>query len=129
MHSINVGGFMPRVIHFEIGADNTDRAVRFYKQVFDWEIQKWAGPQEYFLISTTPKESPGIDGAIFKNPGPAKMVNTIDVPDIDEFINKIKINGGEIVGHKHEIPGVGQLAYCKDTEGNVFGIIQEEIKK
>jgi predicted enzyme related to lactoylglutathione lyase len=122
----NVGGIMPRVIHFEIGAENTERAVRFYKTVFGWEIKRWEGPQEYHLISTLPKDKPGIDGAIFKKPGPADIINTIDVPNIDEFIERIRKNGGELLGQKHEIQNVGEFAYCKDTEGNVFGIMQAE---
>jgi integrase len=32
---------MPRIIHFEIPADDTDRAVRFYQKVFGWKIEKW----------------------------------------------------------------------------------------
>jgi len=35
---------MPRVIHFEIVADNPERAVKYYKEVFGWELTKWDGP-------------------------------------------------------------------------------------
>ena len=37
---------MPRVIHFEIPADNPDRAVQFYSNVFGWTFQKWTVPQD-----------------------------------------------------------------------------------
>src|SRR3972149_5570591 len=55
---------MPRVIHFEIAADDPERAVAFYRKVFGWEIQKWEGPMEYWVITTGPKEEPGIDGGL-----------------------------------------------------------------
>ena len=35
---------MPRVIHFEIPADDPDRAAKFYGNVFGWKLDKWDGP-------------------------------------------------------------------------------------
>jgi predicted enzyme related to lactoylglutathione lyase len=43
---------MPRIIHFELPADNPERAVEFYSKVFGWKMQKWEGPTEYWLVST-----------------------------------------------------------------------------
>jgi hypothetical protein len=53
-------------------------------------------------------------------------VNSVDVPDIDAYIEKINQNGGEIVVEKHAIPGVGYNTYGKDVEGTLFGIHQED---
>jgi predicted enzyme related to lactoylglutathione lyase len=39
---------MPRVVHFEIPADDTGRAVKFYQKVFGWKIEKW-GISNLFL--------------------------------------------------------------------------------
>ena len=116
---------MKRVVHFEIGADIPERAIQFYKEVFDWKIQKWDGPIDYWLTTTGEDDAPGINGAIKHRVGPEQtVINTIDVPSIDEFIHKIKSAGGEVVMPKTEIPDVGFHAYCKDTEGNIFGIIE-----
>jgi len=52
--------------------------------------------------------------------------NTIDVPSIDEFIKKIVKAGGKVVAKKTTVPGVGYMAYCADTEGNVFGTMQAD---
>ena len=118
---------MPRVIHFEINADNPKRAVTFYSDVFGWNIQKWEGPMEYWLISTGEEDEPGIDGALMKRRYPEiSTVNTISVPSIDDFMVKIANHGGRIVTEKTTIPGVGQFCYCQDTEGNTFGIIEED---
>jgi len=113
---------MPRVIHFEIHADDPERAVKFYQKVFGWEIQKWGGPVDYWLIKTGEPKEPGIDGAITRE----EAYNTIGVPSVDEFARKIVEAGGKVVREKAPIPGVGYLAYCMDTEGNVFGIMQED---
>ena len=61
---------MPRVIHFEIHADNPDRALNFYQTVLGWQFQKWDGPMEYWMVRTGPKEQPGIDGGLLRrHPG------------------------------------------------------------
>ena len=116
---------MNRVIHFEIPAENPEKLVNFYKNVFNWEITKWEGPQEYWIVKTGDNKEPGIDGAIVRAVDDIKsIVNTIDVPDVDSYIVKIIENGGEILFDKMTIPNVGQLAYARDCEGTVFGIIQ-----
>jgi predicted enzyme related to lactoylglutathione lyase len=118
---------MPRVIHFEVSADDPERALAFYKNVFGWEFHKWEGPQDYWLIQTGPKNQPGIDGGMFRRQGPMTgHVNSIDVPSIDEYLAKITANGGEIALPKMAIPGVGWLAYAKDSEGSIFGIHQPD---
>ena len=115
---------MPRVVHFEIGAEDTGKIKNFYKNVFGWEYTNFdGGEMEYTLVKTGEGPS-GINGGIFKSKDKHVTVNTIDVPNIEEYIRKIEENGGTIVVDKHEIPGIGLLAYCKDCEENLFGIIQ-----
>ena len=80
---------MPRVVHFEISADDPDRAIAFYEKVFGWKVQKWEGPMEYWVVSTGVVDEPGIDGAIMRRePNIDNTNNTIDVPDIDEYVEK-----------------------------------------
>ncbi len=121
-----------RVVHFEIHADDPARAAVFYSAVFGWEINKWDGPQDYWLIMTGDKSKAGIDGGIVKRMGPAPgqmnpvsaYVCTIDVTNLDEMMVAVKDNGGSMALEKMEVPGVGWLAYCKDSEGNIFGMMQ-----
>lgn len=117
---------MPRVVHFEISADDCDRAVKFYQDVFNWQFTKWNGPEEYWLVNTGPNDKPGINGGLFKRKGPVGHVNTVDVPSVDDFAAKITAAGGKVVVPKMAIPGVGYKIYCQDTEGSVFGIAQED---
>ena len=118
---------MLRVTHFEISVDDPERAIKFYTDAFGWKIKKWEGPMDYWLITTGPEDQPGIDGGLMKREHPgASTTNTIDVPSVDEFISKITEAGGKIVAPKQSIPGVGYFAYCQDTEGNTFGIMEED---
>ena len=121
---------MPRPVHFEINATDTDRAVKFYVDTFGWKIQKWDGPVEYWMIMTGEEGEPGINGGMMVKcdksfPG---TVNTIGVPSVDEYIKKITAAGGTLVMPKTAIPTMGWLAYLTDTEGNAFGIMEMDEK-
>ena len=119
---------MPRVVHFEIPTDNPERAIEFYQKVFDWQIQKWPGPTDYWLVTTGPADQPGINGGIMHRPaGPrAATVNTVEVASLDDTVATIERSGGKVVVPRMPIPGVGYLAYCADPEGNVFGVMQPD---
>jgi uncharacterized protein len=118
---------MPRVIHFEIPADNPDRAVKFYSEVFGWKFQKWAGPMEYWLITTGPDGQPGINGGLQRRSSPASsIVNTVDVASIEQSIATVESKGGKTMMPKTPIRGVGYVAYCQDPEGNLFGMMQAD---
>lgn len=115
---------MPRVVHFELGADDPERAITFYKEVFGWKVDKWDGPMPYWLISTGEGE-PGIDGGLsHRGDSLEPTTNTIGVNSVDEYVDKIVAAGGTVVRPKMPIPGQGYLAYCTDTEGTPFGIMQ-----
>jgi predicted enzyme related to lactoylglutathione lyase len=120
---------MPRVIHFEIPADNPDRAAAFYGQVFGWKFQKWEGPMPYWLITTGAEGQPGINGGLLARTHPgATTVNTVDVASVDASVKAIEARAGKTVVPKMPIPGIGWLAYCVDPEGNTFGILQVDEK-
>ena len=123
---------MSRVVHFEIHADDPQRAANFYQHVFGWQINKWEGTEDYWLIITGSESEPGINGAILKRQQPINgdaviaYVCTIDVNSVDEAIEKITSTGGTIALPKMAVPQVGWLAYAKDTEGNIFGVMQSD---
>ena len=110
-----------RVVHFEIFSEEPEKLIDFYSKVFGWKFEKW-GPMDYWIIKTG--EGPGIDGGLTKEKNLG--MNTIDVPDIDEFMEKIKNAGGMLLTEKMTIPTIGYLAYFKDNQGNVFGIMQSD---
>jgi uncharacterized protein len=120
---------VPRVCHFEIHADDPERASAFYTSLFDWQFSKWGGPVDYWLIQTG-SEGPGIDGGLVRRMGTVDgqavtaYVCTVDVPSVDDYTAKVEANGGKIALPKMPVPGVGWLAYAKDPEGNIFGMMQ-----
>jgi predicted enzyme related to lactoylglutathione lyase len=118
---------MPRVVHFEISANDPERLSTFYQSVFGWQITKWSGPQDYWLVKTGDPTDPGIDGAIQRTGSAAcATVNTIEVPDLDAYVARVVEAGGSLTWEKHAIPGVGYLAYARDPEGTLFGLHQPD---
>lgn len=119
---------MPKIIHFEIPAEDTKRAVAFYKKAFGWKFNKYEGMDYWLAIAGEDKE-PGINGAIAEKDAihPA-TINIISVISFEEAVKKIKAAGGEILGPKMSVPSIGYMAYCRDTEGNIFGIMQMDPK-
>ncbi len=123
---------MPRVIHLEIPVENIDRAREFYTSVFGWEILKWKGPFEYWMVMTGEKSEEGIDGGLILREkklgegGFNAFVCTVEVESLDSYVSKVIDSGGSIVGEKMTIPQVGYMAYCHDTEGNTFGLMQSD---
>ncbi len=101
---------MPKVVHFEIPADNPQRAVKFYQKVFNWKIEKWQGPMDYWFVTTGEDKELGINGAIifsaapkaFKRRENLNAINLLNRPfaltSIDAEIEKghFKIENGVI---------------------------------
>ncbi|MGH3328326.1 MAG: VOC family protein [Streptomycetales bacterium] len=121
---------MRRVVHFEIHADEPSRAERFYHQVLGWTFDRW-GDQPYWLISTGPGGEPGIDGGMLPRQDGSgdKVVGyvcTVDVPRLEDCLRQVEQAGGTVVMPRQAVPGVGWLAYCRDTEENIFGVMEPD---
>ena len=120
------------MVHFEIPADNAERAIKFYKKIFDWKIEKFPmADGDYYVIRTIdvddkmmPVQAGGINGGLVERKNPGQMfMNYIKVDDIDETLKEIENNGGEICLPKQEIgKDMGWIACFRDTEGNMMGL-------
>ena len=119
---------MPRVIDFEIPADDIKRITAFYQTVFGWKVEKWKGPVDHWFLITGDDAEPGINGSFARREDfpEGATVNVIGVEDIDKYIKLIKTNSGTIIGEKITIPGVGYYVYFKDTEGNLMVMMQDD---
>ncbi len=122
---------MNTVNHFEIPADDMERAKKFYSETFGWDIVSTpvAGMEYYGMRSgevddmNMPKEVGVINGGLFKRQKPDQTQTIfITVSSLDEYIDKIKKAGGSILTDKIEVPKMGRFVYFKDPEGNVIGI-------
>ncbi len=118
---------MNRFTHFELASDDLEKTAAFYRDVFGWQIQKWEGPIDYWMVTTGDESTPGINGGLMEAGGDFKgTVNTIEVDDIDAAIAKVLAHGGQIALEKRALPGVGYQAYFKDNAGIIVGLHQAD---
>jgi hypothetical protein len=117
---------MSRVIHFEIPAANPERAAAFYTKAFGWKFEKWPGPMEYWMVVTGSDGAPGINGGMLRNDNVKTTTNTIGVDSLDKSIETVTKAGGTLIMPRTPIPTIGYFAYCQDTEGNLFGMMQAD---
>jgi hypothetical protein len=122
-----------RVAHFEIHAADPQRAINFYTRVLGWEFNQW-GDQPYWLIKTGPAETPGIDGGLLPRHGDGPLdgqavnayVCTVIIESLEACTEAVLAHGGTLALPRMAVPGIGWLAYFKDTEGNIFGAVQND---
>src|SRR5438552_15757458 len=120
-----------RIVHFEIEATDRERAKKFYAQASGWEMQQMGAEMSDYVVAITgdPKEPGGINGGIFMSPpGATKELNAyscvVGVDNIDQAMANVKSAGGQLLGDKMDVPSVGTFVRCKDTEGNIFTMLQ-----
>ena len=117
---------MPRVIHFELGTVEPERGAESYRDVIGWKVEKW-GEFDYWLITTGEDNERGINGALMVHQdAKPRTVNTVEVPSVEDFAEKVTDAGGQVASDKVTVPGVGYNLYCRDVDGNLFGLHQTE---
>jgi predicted enzyme related to lactoylglutathione lyase len=125
-----------RVVHFEIQADDVERAKTFYTAVFEWSFEDYSQftGSTYWGVVTGSDDQPGINGGLLQRPAPAPAVGqgtngfvcTMEVEDYDAMERRILDAGGQVALPKSALPGVAWQGYYIDTEGNTFGIHQPD---
>lgn len=117
---------MPKVVHFEIPVDDPDRAVAFYRDAFHWEIAQH-GPVDYWLASTGPREEPGADGALTRRtPDQPSTVVVVGVDSVDDFLDRVRQAGGDVVAGRQPVPGVGWSATSGIRRATWVGLFEED---
>jgi uncharacterized protein len=109
-----------KLVHMELPAEDTKRAMKFWGDLAGWNFQSYEGPVEYNMFEGQP------GGAIFpaqeSDRGP---IVYFEAEDIDAEIERIRELGGT-ADDKAPVPSMGWFARAKDTEGNTFAVWQSD---
>ena len=123
-------------MHFEIPADQPERAAKFYREMFGWNINRWENPggMEYWMVETVETDAEGrptrqgVNGGLMPRMYPNQTpVNYIAVENVDEAVAKAERLGAKVLMGKHPVPGMGWFAQLSDTEGNLFAVWQTDM--
>jgi uncharacterized protein len=118
-----------KMTHFAIYIDDMERAKSFYDNVFDWGFNSY-GQGDFLQIKAEKSENGELIGALQSrkySPVPEKIIGlecSVSVENVDEIIERINSNGGQIAIPKTAIPYVGWLTKFLDTEGNLLCAVQ-----
>jgi predicted enzyme related to lactoylglutathione lyase len=124
------------IVHFEIPADQPERAAKFYRELFGWNINRWENPggMEYWMVETVETDAEGrparqgVNGGLMPRMYPGQVpLNYIAVADLDESVAKAQGLGAKILMERTPVPGMGWFAQLADTEGNVFAMWQTDM--
>ena len=123
---------MNSVVHFEVAADDPQRAKKFYGNVFDWTFSQMGEEYGNYIMAMTtdsdengPKKRGAINGGIMPKDQTAKQtILTVGVTNLDNTLEKVKKSGGKVISEKIEVPNVGMYARIEDTEGNVVSLME-----
>ena len=117
---------MSKIVHFEIPADDPQRAGTFYHDVLGWEVSRF-GEEPYWLVRAGADEEPGANGALVSRGDLHRSpVLTVGVNDIDDALRQVQRYGGKVAQGKLPVPGMGWSAYVLDSEGNTIGLFQPD---
>lgn len=87
---------MAKTVHFEIPADDPQRASMLYHDALGWEISRF-GDEPYWLVRAGADDEPGANGALIaredlhRNP-----VVIAGVEDIDDVLSRVESCGGKV---------------------------------
>jgi uncharacterized protein len=117
------------VIHFEVTGKDGDNLVRFYSELFGWEMDA-DNPLKYGVVSregNTNADGVGIGGGVgAAQPGsPGSVTFYVEVPDIAATLEQAESLGGAKVYGPAPVPGTDAvLGQFTDPEGRAIGLMQ-----
>jgi uncharacterized protein len=115
------------VLYFEIPVKDIDRAIKFYRAVFNFDFNKEIIDNNEMALFPFVNESPGISGALAKGeiykPTKEGVVIYFKTENIDETLKLATANGGQTL-YPITDNGVGLVAEFEDTEGNRIALYQ-----
>ncbi|HDQ07755.1 MAG TPA: VOC family protein [Methanoculleus sp.] len=119
---------MATIVHFDLPADDTERAKTFYSSLFGWTFELAPGWEDFYFITTAAGDgSPGVGGGMGRRGAPGQNItNYIGVASVDSCLGDVVRLGGKVLLGKTAVQKFGYLAVCEDTEGNTFGLWEED---
>ncbi len=114
------------IVHFEIPADDVERAKAFYSGLFGWEFSAPPGFEHYWTFETgDPERDAG--GGLMERQAPGQgIVQYFQVESVAEYVTKVEALGGKVLYPKSPVPGMGWFAQFLDPEGNCFAVWESD---
>ena len=110
------------VVHFEFGAADDEPLVAFYRGIFDWDLQGFAGGG-YTVIDT--RAGAGINGGIGKSrTGEPWSAFYVEAQDPQALLDKAISLGATTVLPVTDFGGAVTIAMFNDPDGLLIGLVK-----
>lgn len=109
----------------ELATSDQRAAFRFYSELFGWEKTSDFDMGEmgvYQMFGQNGMPYGGIYDKPADMPAPPHWLLYVKVPDIDDAVELVKTNGGQILNGPMEVPGGDRIAQCLDPQGAAFAL-------
>jgi len=110
----------PSVVHWEVQARDPDAQMRFFGDLFGWNVDA-NNPQNYGTV--TPAGPGSIGGGIGPTMDAPRATFYVQVPSIADTLDKAATMGGQTLMPRTDI-GMIIMAQFRDPEGNVIGLVE-----
>ncbi len=109
-----------KLTHFEIRADDAERAQTFWSSLLGWQFNTMPGEFPYSMADT----GDGLTAGLYRSDSAERgLVVYFDVDDLDAALDQVRELRGT-PGERSLVPEIGWFAHCVDTEGNPFGLFE-----
>ena len=108
------------IVHIEIPAADSEKAGKFYQDLFGWKIET-----DLKMNYTMWAPTEGVGGGfspLGETVKPGDVLIHVDSDDIDADLQRIQALGGTVLSQKTEIPTIGWFALFKDPTGNTLSL-------
>jgi predicted enzyme related to lactoylglutathione lyase len=112
------------VTHFEINGSDGKRLQKYYADLFGWKVVA-SNPLEYGLVDT--ETGRGANGGISGSETGPSVTFYVEVNDPQAYLDKAVELGGKVITPVTTIPQMVIMAQFADPEGNVIGIISDQM--
>lgn len=113
------------IVHFEIPADDVERAKKFYAGLFGWQFSSPPGFQDYWTFMTGDEDDPG-GGMMVREAPEQGIVNYFHVESVADHVTKAQALGAKVIMPRSPVPTMGWFAQLVDTEGNIFALWESD---
>ncbi|MFQ5918943.1 MAG: VOC family protein [Thermoplasmata archaeon] len=109
------------IVHIEFPVKDTERAKKFYGELFGWKFQD-IPEMNYTLFETANPPGGGLFVPQEGQFAPPGALNYILAEDLDAKSSEIEKAGGKILVPTSEVPGQGWFVVFQDPEGTTLAL-------
>ncbi|MEL6405858.1 MAG: VOC family protein [Chloroflexota bacterium] len=111
-----------KIVHVELATESSEKAAKFYADVFGWEIQ--TDEALGYTMFNSGDLSGGFSDIDNQSVKKGDVVMYLDSEDIDTDMTRIESHGGKRLTDNMVIPGNGIMAHFIDPDGNHLALWQ-----